>query len=174
LLPIQYVEELLSLAHVQAIAGRAGVSLFCPDRDFGVDGTFRRLTVLENRRFPSGFALDFQLKASTQCQFEANSIVYDLEVKTYNDLINRRLGGDAIPCILILKILPTDSSKWLDISETGLFLQGGCYWDYLQGTPSSNQKTVRIRIPKTQLFTPDILLQMLNRIATGEWPYGYD
>jgi hypothetical protein len=169
LLPKQQIEELLSWAHVQAIAGQAGVDLSLPGRDFGVDGTFRTLTVLGSRRFPSGFALDFQLKASTRCQIELEHVVYDLEVKTYNDLINRRLSGYVIPCILVLKALPLDPTQWLESSEAGLVLRGGCYWEYLQGNPSLNKETVRIRIPREQLLTSDSLLILLNRVIAREW-----
>ena len=104
--PQQQIEELLSCAHVQAVASRAGVSISFPDRDFGVDGTFRQIAVLGSRRFPSGFALDFQLKASTRYQIELDHIVYDLEVKTYNDLIARRLGRGTVPCIRLLTKAP--------------------------------------------------------------------
>jgi hypothetical protein len=38
----QIIEELLSVAHVQAVAARAGVSISSFDKDFGVDGTFRQ------------------------------------------------------------------------------------------------------------------------------------
>jgi Domain of unknown function (DUF4365) len=169
LFPQQQIEELLSLAYVQAIASRAGVSLSLPDRDYGIDGTFRQITILGSRRFPSGYALDFQLKASTRYQTELNHIVYDLEVKTYNDLINRRLGGYAIPCILILKTLSSAPNQWMEVSEEGLFLQGGCYWEYLQGNPSTNQETVRVRIPRMQQLTPESLVMMLSYVTTGEW-----
>lgn len=36
--PQQIVEELLSVAHVQAVAARSGVSISNFDKDFGVDG----------------------------------------------------------------------------------------------------------------------------------------
>ncbi len=168
--PQQQIEELLSCAHVQAIASRAGVSISFPDRDFGVDGTFRQIAVLGSRRFPNGFALDFQLKASTRYQIEPDHIVYDLEVKTYNDLIARRLGGGAIPCILILKTLPSDTSQWMEISEEGLLLKGGCYWEYLQGNPTPNQEKVRVRVPRRQQLTPEALSMMLANVMTGKWP----
>lgn len=168
--PAQQIEELLSCAHVQAIASRAGVSISFPDRDFGIDGTFRQLTIRGSRRFPSGYALDFQLKVSTRYHLELDDVVYDLEVKTYNDLINRSLGNYAIPCILILKVLPPDSAKWLEVTEEGLLLRGGCYWTYLKGSPSPNKETVRIRIPKRQQLTTDALLELLDRVVIGEWP----
>jgi hypothetical protein len=43
LFPQQTVEELLSLAHVQAISGQAGVSMSYFDLDYGFDGTFRSI-----------------------------------------------------------------------------------------------------------------------------------
>lgn len=42
--PQQTVEELLSLAHVQAIAGQAGVSMSYFDLDYGFDGTYGELS----------------------------------------------------------------------------------------------------------------------------------
>jgi hypothetical protein len=56
--PQQIIEELLSIAHVQAVAARAGVSISNFDKDFGIDGTFRQITSIGNRRFTSGYALD--------------------------------------------------------------------------------------------------------------------
>jgi hypothetical protein len=46
LLPEPIVEELLSLAHVHAIAAVAGISISNFDRDFDADGTFRQITIL--------------------------------------------------------------------------------------------------------------------------------
>jgi Domain of unknown function (DUF4365) len=93
LFPQQIIEELLSVAHVQAVAARAGVSISSFDKDFGVDGTFRQTMATGNRRFTSGYALDFQLKASTKWVLEPEFIAYDLEVKSYNDLVHRRVSS---------------------------------------------------------------------------------
>ena len=61
-----------------------------------------RSVVRQNRRVESGFSLSFQLKASTLWQLDPTHVIYDLEVKTYNDLILRRSIKTATPCILIL------------------------------------------------------------------------
>ena len=90
-MPQQTVEELLSLAHVQAIAGQAGVSMSYFDLDYGFDGTFRSLRARGSRLVTQGLAVDFQLKASVNYLIEPKYIVYDLDVKNYNDLIERRL-----------------------------------------------------------------------------------
>jgi hypothetical protein len=171
--PQQIIQELLSVAHVQAVAARAGVSISNFDKDFGIDGTFRQISTIGNRRFTSGYALDFQLKASTNYTLESEYIVYDLEVKTYNDLVQRRLSTDATPCILILKVLPSDAEQWLTTGAAGLFLGGACYWDYLQGELSQNKQSVRIRISRRQEFCPESLLMLMasarEYMISGEW-----
>jgi Domain of unknown function (DUF4365) len=80
LLPQQTIEEQLSLAHVQAVAAQAGVSMSYFNLDYGFDGTFRSIrrnwgTMLVTQ----GFGLDFQLKASINYMTEPEYIVYDLE-----------------------------------------------------------------------------------------------
>jgi Domain of unknown function (DUF4365) len=172
LLPQQTIEEQLSLTHVQAITGQAGVNIAYCQSDYGVDGTFRPIIVRGSRYMTGAIALDFQLKASINCIVEQEYIAYDLEVKTYNDLINRRInqGDSTILCILLLKVLPSIQNNWIAVSEESLNLNGGCYWAYLDGDMSTNTKTVRIRIPREQLFSPESLQWMLNKISIGAWP----
>jgi Domain of unknown function (DUF4365) len=173
LFPQQIIEELLSNAHVQAVAARAGVGISSFDKDFGVDGTFRQTMATGNRRFTSGYALDFQLKASINCSLEPDHVVYDLEVKAYNDLVNRRLSTDATPCLLILKVLPSDPSQWLTTNREGLFMGGACYWEYIRGELSQKKRSVRIRIPQAQEFNPESLLRLMTCAReysiNGEW-----
>jgi Domain of unknown function (DUF4365) len=97
-------------------------------------------------------------------------IAYDLDVKNYNDLIERRLSNSGIPCILLLKTLPQNQDDWLATSEESLVLGGCCYWVYLDGKMSQNSKTVRIRIPREQVFSPVSLQWMLDNLDIGAWP----
>ncbi|WP_200892320.1 DUF4365 domain-containing protein [Aliterella atlantica] len=83
----QHIEEGLSRACVQAIAAKSGLIISRAEFDYGVDGTFNEVSVINGRYCQSGFSLHFQLKASTRWQQNKDKIVYDLEVKTYNDLI---------------------------------------------------------------------------------------
>jgi hypothetical protein len=77
LLPQQTIEALLSLAHVQAIAGRAGISVSYFDVDYGFDGTFRSIKSRGARLVTQGLAVDFQLKASINYLIEPEFVVYD-------------------------------------------------------------------------------------------------
>lgn len=140
------------------------------DVDYGFDGTFRSIRARGSRRVTQGLAVDFQLKASVNCLIEPDFIAYDLDVKNYNDLIERKLSNSGIPCVLLLKTLPTDQNMWLTGTEESLILGGSCYWAYLDGEISSNSKTVRIRIPREQLFLPASLQWMLNNVDIGTWP----
>lgn len=165
----QHIAEALSRAYVRAIAGRAGLNLAIREYDYGVDGSFDEVVVRQTRRVESGFSLSFQLKASTQWQLTNSHVVYDLEAKTYNDLILRRSMSAAIPCILILLALPSDSAQWLICEETELRLQGACYWEYLSGKLSANRQSVRVRIARSQRLTPKSLLTLVENVKTGEW-----
>jgi Domain of unknown function (DUF4365) len=162
----QHIAEALSRAYVRAIAGRAGLNLAIREYDYGVDGSFDEVAMRQNRRVESGFSLSFQLKASTQWQLDSTQVVYDLEAKTYNDLILRRSIRAATPCILILLALPTNAEQWLICEEMQL---RSCYWEYLSGSPSENRASVRIRIPRSQRLTPKSLLTLIDNVKTGEW-----
>ena len=151
------------------LTGSAGLNLAIREYDYGVDGSFDEVVVRQNRRVESGFSLSFQLKASTQWQLDSTDAIYDLEAKTYNDLILRRSMRAATPCILILLVLPTDSKQWLICEESELRLQGTCYWAYLSGSLSENCTSVRIRIPRSQRLTPGSLLTLMENVKTGEW-----
>jgi hypothetical protein len=165
----QHIAEALSRAYVRAITGQAGLNLAIREYDYGVDGSFDEVVVRQSRRVESGFSLSFQLKASTQWQFDETQVVYDLEVKTYNDLILRRSMRAATPCILILLALPLSSEQWLICEEAQLRLQGACYWEYLSGSLSENRASVRIRILRSQRLTPESLLTLMEKVKTGEW-----
>jgi Domain of unknown function (DUF4365) len=173
LFPQQTIEERLSVAHIQSIAARAGVLISNSDLDYGVDGTFRAVIRKGNRLAVDGYGLDYQLKASMRYKLEPSHIRYDLEVKTYNDLVDRHQSQPAMPCILLLKVLSTYETDWLNANEDGVFLGGACYWAYLQGELSSNKESVRIWIPRAQQFTPAALLQLLqanrNYATNGVW-----
>lgn len=153
----QHIEEGLSRAYLQAIAAKAGLILSFPHPDYGIDATVHEVAIINRRRRQSGFSLDCQLKASIRCIVTGGFVVYDLEAKTYNDLVDRRSWRNATACILVVMCLPPNSEEWLEHGEASLILHGACYWDYLEGEPSRNTKTVRIRIPRDQQLTPEAL-----------------
>jgi hypothetical protein len=161
LLTIQHSQEALGLAYVHAVSGQAGVNLAAIRRhDYGIDGTFQHIVLKGTRRVESGFPVDFQLKSTTKWKIEGPDIIYDLESKTYNDLVERE--EHATSCILIVLCLPAKQPPaWLESSEDQLVLRHCCYWVQLKGTPTPNDATKRIRIPRTNTLTGQTLQSIL-------------
>ncbi len=178
MLTTQHIQEDLSRAYIQAVAAKAGVnlSLGTQSHDYGVDGTFHQVAIRtrtdaqgksRQRRLNSGFNLEFQCKASKEWVSEPSEIVYDLEVKTYNDLVQRSTSLNATPLILILMCLPSQEGDWLDLTEHHLLLRKCCYWHRLTGLESDNLERKRIRIPKVQLLDPLAVTTLLGQVAQG-------
>lgn len=161
LITLQHTEECISLAYVHALTGKAGVSLAAHRiHDYGIDGTFRSVKIVGNRRVESGFAVDFQMKATTSWEHKEDSVVYDLEAKTYNDLVQREI--EATRCILILLCLPPEQDEWVDTNETRTILKHCCYWTGLDGPATTNTSTKRISIPRVNTLTSAVIAQILD------------
>ncbi|OSQ32259.1 DUF4365 domain-containing protein [Thalassospira sp. MCCC 1A03138] len=165
----EHTKESLSRAYVSIVAGMAGIIISKPDHDYGVDGTFAPVkgTVDDGdskERFLKGACkIDYQLKATTVWSYdnEKKEVIYDLEAKTYNDIVNR--SSDDQPLILILMCLPKDKEKWLDISSEELILRNCCFWWLSSGNKTKNRGKVRIRIPESNILNVDAIKNLLDK-----------
>jgi hypothetical protein len=163
LITLQHTQECLSLAYVQAVAGSAGVNLAAQrTHDYGIDGSFRSVVNIRSRRVESGFAVDFQMKATTVWEFDGSDVLYDLESKTFNDLAER--DAKAASCILILLCLPKSQAHWVQSTEDQLVLKHCCYWTTIIDAPTPNLSKKRIRIPRTNTLTS----RSINAILDAE------
>ena len=158
--PVQSIEELLSISYVTAVAAKAGVTFDLVRRDFGVDLSIRQIKSFGGKRMDMGVIFDCQLKASINWIQEQDNIAYDLDVMSYNKLV-WRYKEPSIPCILILLCLPRDENQWLDLSEDQLILRKCCYWTRITGPLSQNKYSVRIRFPSNQIFSPDTIHNLM-------------
>lgn len=165
----QHIEEGLSRAYVAAAAARAGINVGVPLHDYGVDGTFSKIGSKAGRRLDTGVKLDYQLKASKNWRIDGETILYDLEAKTYNDLVERSRGGSSVPMVLIFLCLPGETLDWLDINEERLLMRKCCYWVYPTGLPTNNRRTVTIHIPRNQLLTPAAIAELLDQVKAGSF-----
>lgn len=166
-LTTQHIEEALCRAYVEAVAGRAGVTISFPLHDYGEDISFKSIKVSNGRHRTSRTQLLAQLKASKNCIFTKEAVGYDLEAKAYNDLVYKTEDGLGSPFILIVLCLPKNPAEWLEVSEEQLLLRKCCYWHHLVGEPTNNVGTKRIFIPRSQLFTPDALKDLLEQAKKG-------
>lgn len=149
-------KEALSREFLRVLANGHGFKVLEPPQDHGVDMIVCPVTIREDpsgrvRYLDSQYKLDFQLKATTIAGIvdEEDQVKYDLEVKTYNDLVHRR--GDPLPLHLLVVVLNSAPPTCIAIDEQQLSLMGQGYW-YLpeeDAVASNNQYQVRITIPKT-------------------------
>lgn len=154
----EQIKEALSRGFIQLVANRDGFKCQKPDSDHGVDLSITRARTINRggkiRFLDTGEYIEVQLKATTEQSIEriAGAVKYDLEAKTYNDLIDRR--DDVTPLFLVLFILPTDSNVWLNVEAERLILRGCAYFyrpDNLD-LPTQNIQTRRITLPDANLI----------------------
>ncbi|WP_066967331.1 DUF4365 domain-containing protein [Rhizorhabdus dicambivorans] len=158
---IQHTQECLCSAHIQALAGVAGVNLALGHcHDYGVDGQFDPVVIRGRRRITSGFPLQFQAKATTRWSMDEGHVVYDLEAKTFDDMVTRT--DDECTLLLVLLCLPKEQGDWHATASHSTVLKNCCYWHVLRGEPCGGDTTKRIRIPEGQVLTPQSLLELME------------
>jgi len=167
-LPTPLQEESLSLAYIQAVAGMCGLTWSWPQHDLGIDITLDVVAERNGRRGPSGFKLDIQAKSTTDFVRTEHEVKYDLRRKNYDDL---RDASARIPRILVLLLLPSEKLDWLATTEDALVLRHCAYWLSLKGAPpTANSWTVRVTLPRSNLFTVQTLHSMMEGIQQGRDP----
>ena len=114
----------------------------------------------------SGFNLDIQAKSTTTRGLTATEVVYDLDVKNYDDLRDPQVG---CPRMLVLLVFPEDETQWMEQTEEHLLLRHAAYWLSLKGQgPTRNQKSVRVLLPRTNLFSVQTLESLMSKVRRGE------
>lgn len=148
------------MAHIYAIAGMAKVNYSATVYDYGVDGHFNEVVIDGNKRIPSGFALDYQAKASVDWTDDGGDIVYDLDARAYNNIVGRSPAATSM--ILILLCLPSNEEQWHETCATSTTIRHCCYWYVASGDLTENVTAKRIRIPKSNILTPEVLKGLLD------------
>jgi len=168
MITVQHAKESLCRSYLTAIAAVARHNIWVrSEHDYGVDGTFRMCEKRGKRHRENGTAIDFQAKSSVDWFIDGADIVYDLEAKSYNDLVERSGVPRTTPFILVLLCLNRDPVSWLSITEDRMLLQKTAYFTRLSGPSSKNTSTERIRIPKANHVTPESLTALLVGVRTG-------
>jgi Domain of unknown function (DUF4365) len=159
----------LSRAYVRAIAARAEVVCVEATQDFGIDFYLRAVTFQAGRYSDTGPELDVQLKSTTRAEMSDTEVIHDLEVRAYNLLREHLVPG--WPRILVLLVLPEDEVEWLTHTVDELILRRCAYWVSLRGSePVTAHRTVRIALPRGNVFSAEALVELLDRVKQGESP----
>jgi hypothetical protein len=159
-LTVQDAKEVMCLAHIYATAGMSRVAFSADVHDYGVDGTFKVIKQQGPVHAPSGIPLDYQAKATSVWKLDGGDILYDLDARAYNNIVSRTPAETTM--ILILLCLPPDFERWHEATTDVTTLRHCCYWYVVTGESTNNAYKQRIRIPQANLFTPDILVELLE------------
>jgi hypothetical protein len=165
LLTKQHRQEALSRAYVQAIAASCGMSYSVQNPDYGIDLTLNEILIRGQRRTPSGWKLDIQAKSTSTVDVEETTIRYDLDARAYEVL-----RDPDVPCprILVVLVLPEEETSWLTHTEENLTIRRCAYWTSLCGRePTAHRKTIRIAIPRANVFSTDGLRGIMDRVRKG-------
>lgn len=165
-------KEALSREFLRILAHGHGFKVIEPPQDHGVDMIVCPVTTRieptgKVRFLDSQYKLDFQLKATTQTGIVdgAEDIKYDLEVKNYNDLIQRR--NEPLPLHLVVVVLDAAPPACISLDEVRLGLAGKAYW-YLpteNAEASANQTQIRITIPKSNRLSVGFMRERFEELG---------
>lgn len=159
---LSHTQEQLTRAHLYGLAGTAGVNLSIErSHDYGVDGSFNPVIVRGKRRVETGYPIQFQAKSTINWERKNDLIVYDLAAKNFNDLVSR--SAEEVTLMLVLLTLPKQTVDWHVAGDCETIMRRCCYWHVLSGTVTGSEDgTVRIKIPDSQLLTANSLNQLLD------------
>ena len=151
--------EDFSFAYIMAVVAQAGFWVEFPRRDRrSVDGVIRS-------DFGAQPSIRFQAKATAQSVMRRDDIRFSLPINNYNDLRQQTI----IPQILIVVLLPAETSGWLAQSQDELCMRRCGYWRSLAGEPEVlNKRTRTVRIPAANVFDGDSLANLMERARTGD------
>ncbi len=164
-------KEEFSYAYIHAITSVAGFSFQLKSRPMdnaGVDATIEMPGISEDMLFPK---LDLQVKCTASHDIidrDKGLIKYSLPVNNYNRL---RHENSLIPIILVIVFVPKDVIDWVSISELDqeTLLKKCAYWISLKGEQKTTNNTNKtIEIPLKNIFIPDSLKSIMEKIAREE------
>ncbi len=160
-------QEALCRAYIHAVAALAGVGTSVPVPDYGVDLSLRNVEQRGARYLDGRLQLDLQLRSTTRANVTETHVGYDLDVQTYDFLRE----PSRVPCLLVVLVLPEDETLWLTQSAEELVVRHCAYWHSLRGVaPTAASSSVRVAIPRSNVFSPHAIREIMSRLGRGEEP----
>lgn len=168
MLPRNLRQEALSRAYARAVAARARMICGSTENDLGFDLYLQGVEIHGQQLWDGGPQLDLLLKSTTRAGVRETVVAYDLEVRAYNILRREKVNR---PRILVVLVLPEDEGEWMSQSQDALILRRCAYWTSLRGTgPTAARTTVRVSIPRANVFSVQCLGALMDRAGGGEMP----
>lgn len=165
------IQEELSKAYLQTVACYAGFTVQHIDRDNdGVDALIKSNSKPAPDSLLVSSTLEVQIKACCSKEHifvnKNGDIVYDLQARNYNILVDTHRQLDII---LVLLHLPPLKKDWITHNVHNLILRKCAYWISLKGqTQTTNETSKRIIIPHNNIFSPKALHSIMVKISKEE------
>jgi Domain of unknown function (DUF4365) len=162
----EMLQEQFSLAFVHAVATVAGFTVTRPSVDRqSID------LIVESSEAGTQFdcpRLELQIKCTSLDTGQGEHLVHDLPIKNYTDLQKKSYVPRLLVVVTVKSRIP---QEWLREEPEALILRGsGLFFSLSTAAQSSNDKTVRLKIPRTQRFSVEALRTLMNTIANGGRP----
>lgn len=163
LMDVSQRKEQFSKAYVRAIASAAGYDVSGPSvDDDGVDLVFSSRSKHGVIKSPK---IEAQIKCTSQDILKSDNLIYPLEVKNYNLLIQEDF---LVPRILIVVLVPEEAEQWLSHDESYLMMRHCGYWISLKGSLETlNTEKISISIPRKNCFNLESLHKIMDNISEG-------
>jgi hypothetical protein len=130
--------------------------------DYGVDFELKELVKFNGKRRELSTYFKIQLKTSYNWSIRDDKIVYDLESKTYNDIVMHN-QFNVTKLILVIMCLQNDEINWCSLNHEFIRFQNSLFWFHTESKDSiTNTGTKRIEIPLTQVFNKNAITKLIS------------
>lgn len=166
-LPLSAMKEDLSIAYVHMLASACGLTVGSWSQDYdGRDATLSSSVDYYPAMY--GPKIDVQLKCTGQEAIDrVGTVAWSLDTRTYDLISRRNRSNPALFCVLVV---PPEAGHWLTLSPDGLLARSHMYWQWGHLLPSvkAEQKTQTVHIPKSNLLTPRVMLELMEEASTWQ------
>jgi hypothetical protein len=161
--PEQRQEE-ISKAYLHAVAASGGFSVGSWTQDHGcVDATVGAATTVGGGAIARP-KVDIQLKATSQQDLEHDEYVsWTLKIDHYDAL----RAPAHVPHLLVVLLLPENVDDSVEHTVEQLVIRRCAYWVKMTGMDAAAGESKTVRLPKTQVLSPDALRDVLMQISAG-------
>jgi hypothetical protein len=159
-------KEEFSVAYVHAIASVAGFAL----ERYKVDNDSADVVIRSDLEY-DGYdqpRVEIQVKSTAKLVERKGVLTYDVPANNYQAL---RSPKRHCPLYLVVVHVPDVATDWMRQVRRNLAHMRNCaYYAELHGEPvKENSQTVRVKIPSTQIFGPDVLTRWIERVGNGDY-----
>jgi hypothetical protein len=164
-IPQTHLMERLSESFASSIIARAGAKYEFTTQDYGTDAIISSVEEIHGK-LTSTHHFRAQLKGTTQWRLNGNTIHFPrIDATAYN-----RIADDPSlsPNLFLFVAFPKDCDAWLTWEPDHIIHRLHCYY-YQPQAPTTNTKSVSVKINTDRAFTPAAVHHILNAVRSRKY-----